>query len=415
MAVLNLSSWSIGEASNVTVEGTAERVKFSNGGNFKDSQTWSKACIAVNNIQLYSSFTLNATKIIGGSGIWECYFGIFSNYNKSNYSSSAANNGASGVIAWEKLSTSSSSQSYTVNVPAGTSGTAYIGFCFYDNSTNYSMCDNACRIYFGSITGKESNYTVKLNAGTGISAVSQTNSSGTYPEGTSVQITATVNSGYRFKNWTGYDTQTANPYTFTIKQNRTYTANAVKLYTITFDSQGGSYVSPTSLAQGDSYGTLSNPTRNGYTFKGWYTASSGGTKISSTSVFNYTSNITIYAQWTANSYILTYDANGGTVLTTSKSILYDSTYGTLPTPTRIGYEFLGWFTASSGGIQITSTTKYTTVGNSTLYAHWKPNGAVHICVDNIWTFAQVYLFKDNNWHLTIPYTSNNQTWQMNVN
>ena len=128
MAVnLNLNSWSIGKASNLTVEGNSERVKFSNGANFNDSQTWSKACIGISNIQSYSSFTLNTTKITGGSGIWSCYFGIF-----SNYSSSSANSGASGVLTWTKLSTSSGSQSYTVYVPAGVSGTAYVGFCFYE-------------------------------------------------------------------------------------------------------------------------------------------------------------------------------------------------------------------------------------------------------------------------------------------
>ena len=65
-------------------------------------------------------------------------------------------------------------------------------------------------------------------------------------------------------------------------------------------------------------------------------------------------------QWTANPYTITFNANGGsTPDPTSKSVTYDSTYGTLATTSRTGYNQTGWYTASSGGtkIETTSTVK----------------------------------------------------------
>ena len=74
---------------------------------------------------------------------------------------------------------------------------------------------------------------------------------------------------------------------------------------------------------------------------------------------------------TSGTFTLTYDVNGGNALSaTSKTVNYGSTYGTLPTPSRTGYTFDGWYTAASGGTQVTSSSTYNIAGNSTIYAHW---------------------------------------------
>ncbi len=72
-------------------------------------------------------------------------------------------------------------------------------------------------------------------------------------------------------------------------------------------------------------------------------------------------------------YTLTFNANGGVCSSTSKTVIKNSTYGTLPTPTRSGYSFDGWYTAATGGTKITSSTKVTITANQTLYAHWTCN------------------------------------------
>ena len=107
-------------------------------------------------------------------------------------------------------------------------------------------------------------------------------------------------------------------------------------------------------------------------------------KISYVSIINSVSNTatsTAYpayntvavACWTPNTYTVTFNPNGGTVSPTTATVTYDSTYGSLPTPTRTGYTFQGWFTAASDGTQITSSTKVTITANQTLYAHWTAN------------------------------------------
>lgn len=74
-----------------------------------------------------------------------------------------------------------------------------------------------------------------------------------------------------------------------------------------------------------------------------------------------------------NSYTISFDANGGSVSTSSKSVTYGSTYGTLPTPTRSGVVFKGWYTSSTGGTQVTSSTTMNYSYDHTLYAQWVDN------------------------------------------
>ena len=71
--------------------------------------------------------------------------------------------------------------------------------------------------------------------------------------------------------------------------------------------------------------------------------------------------------------LVTFNANGGPCSTASKSLTFDSTYGALPTPTRTGYTFNGWFTATSGGSKVETTTVVNTGSNHTLYAQWTAN------------------------------------------
>lgn len=184
---------------------------------------------------------------------------------------------------------------------------------------------------------------------------------------------------YTFKGWfTAATGGTQISASTTVTGNVTYyaqwTAN-IRSYTATFNGNGGGTPSPSTITKtyGSELGTLPTCSRTGYTFLGWYTASSGGTKISSTT--KITGTITYYAQWSINSYTLTYDVNGGNAVSpASKSVQYGSAYGTLPTPTRAStaqysYTFAGWYTAVTGGTQVTANTTMG-AGNTTIYAHW---------------------------------------------
>ena len=161
---------------------------------------------------------------------------------------------------------------------------------------------------------------------------------------------------------------------FSLGKTRTLYRTRTAQYSVTFNANGGSTSTASKIVTyGSTYGTLPTPTRTGYTFDGWYTSSSGGTKITSSTNVTITANQTLYAQWTANNYTVTFNANGGSTSTASKSVIYGSTYGTLPTPTRTGYTFNGWYTASNSGTKVTSTTNVSITANQTLYAHWSAN------------------------------------------
>ena len=159
----------------------------------------------------------------------------------------------------------------------------------------------------------------------------------------------------------------------TYNDKLTVSVPALQSYVVSYNANGGSGAPS---AQTKYYGktlTLSStrPTRTGHTFKGWGTSSS-----TTTVTYNpggaYTSNggATLYAVWAKNSYTLTYNANGGSVSPASKSVAYQAAYGPLPTPTRSGYDFEGWFTASTGGSAVEATDTIG-AGNVTIYAHWK--------------------------------------------
>ena len=129
--------------------------------------------------------------------------------------------------------------------------------------------------------------------------------------------------------------------------------------------------------QNTTAGTIPTASKTGYTFEGWYTASSNGSKVlnangsfTGTAVTNYTTasawnttaNQTLYAICTPNTYTVTANANGGTIASTTgwtgtgntatKSVTYDSTYGTLPTVSKAGYTFQGWSLLPQGYTQV---------------------------------------------------------------
>ena len=110
----------------------------------------------------------------------------------------------------------------------------------------------------------------------------------------------------------------------------------------------------------------STPVKTGHAFKGWYTSASGGSLYNTVTI---AAAKTFYAQFTANSYSITWDLSNGNAETTKQ------TYGEAlvpPTePTRKNAEFLGWFTEVNGGTQVDANTIYKTDGDSTYYAHWE--------------------------------------------
>ena len=109
------------------------------------------------------------------------------------------------------------------------------------------------------------------------------------------------------------------------------------------------------------------PVKKGNSFKGWYTAKTGG-KLYNT-VTSITASTTFYAQFKANKYVVIWDLGTGQSETT------EQTYGEkllLPKdPERKNAEFLGWFTEATGGTQVTANDTFTETADKTYYAHWE--------------------------------------------
>lgn len=148
------------------------------------------------------------------------------------------------------------------------------------------------------------------------------------------------------------------------------------VYTVTFDSNGGVAAIPLTkqVTYGSEYGTLATTTRNGYTFNGWYTSVDGGDRIYATSIFTSTSDITLYASWSADTQAIEFNANGGQG-TMEDVFGKTGSHVTLTTNgfEKQGYSFIGWSTSSTS-----STVSYhdgasiiMPAGGLDLYAVWE--------------------------------------------
>ena len=166
--------------------------------------------------------------------------------------------------------------------------------------------------------------------------------------------------------------------------------NCGKQYTnsLVYDANGGSGA-PSKQTMTLTYPNTSHtytlssttPTRPGYTFAGWYTEASGGTKVTDTYTVGSAStasnqSATLYAHWTANTYTVVYNGNGNTGgSTASSSHTYDVAKKlTANGFTKTGYVFTGWATTASGSKVYddqATVTNLATSGTFTLYAVWK--------------------------------------------
>jgi uncharacterized repeat protein (TIGR02543 family) len=153
-----------------------------------------------------------------------------------------------------------------------------------------------------------------------------------------------------------------------------------QVYVVTYNANGGNGAA-TVATQNYTFGapnlaltTKGTLTRTGFTFAGWNTLATGlGTNYLESASYKPTASIILYAKWTANSYTLTYNANGGS--TSSTAVITAGTPLTLSTTagTRAGFTLAGWNTAADGsGSSFAGATSQTYFSNITLFALWRP-------------------------------------------
>jgi len=114
------------------------------------------------------------------------------------------------------------------------------------------------------------------------------------------------------------------------------------------------------------YANLPTPSKTGFTFLNWYY--NDDTIITNTTKVTVASNHTLKPKWQVNTYTVSFNANGGTGDTSVKRVEFGTSYGTLPSVGRTGYNFTGWYYNNS---RIDANTIMTVAGNHTLVAGWE--------------------------------------------
>jgi len=259
------------------------------------------------------------------------------------------------------------------NTSADGSGTTYIA----GSGTLTTSRDLTLYAMWTEIT-----YTITYNSNFATSGSVPSSQTKTY----GVDLTVASNSntllrtGYSFAGWnTSADgsgtTYIAGSGTLTTNTDFTlYAKWSANSLTVSFDSQGGSLIADGSASTGGSISASpGTPTRTGYTFNGWFAASTGGSALSFPYAHGQTSGFTLFAQWSANALTVTYDSQGGSSVTADSTTTGSSIAASPGTPTRTGYTFTGWFGASSGGTQISFPHLHGQTASFTLFAQWSAN------------------------------------------
>lgn len=233
-----------------------------------------------------------------------------------------------------------------------------------DYAANTNGAGRAFTVKIGGSTVKEGTYNIDGVTGTktiasGTKTISKTTAAQTVAFSVSFAFSLT---------WSG-------SYKNTLSASGTIGVPAKTSYKVSYNANGGSGAP---AAQTKWHGTTltlstSKPSRTGYAFQGWATSASGSVAYAAGASYSANAAVTLYAIWKANTYTVSYNANGGSGAPAAQT----KTYGTSLTlsstkPTRTNYTFKGWGTsASATTVSYAPGASYTANAATTLYAVWE--------------------------------------------
>lgn len=373
-----------------------------------------------------SSTSTTVSYSAGGTYSTDADITLYAVWQKKTYSVSYNANGGSGAPSAQTKTygtdltlsgTKPSRTGYTFkewNTQSNGSGTAYAPGAKYTS--------NAALTLYAVWTINTWQVSYNANGGTGAPG-RQTK---TYGVTLTLSSSKPTKTGYSFKEWNTKVDGSGTAYS----AGGSYTANAaatlyaiwtVNQYTIKFNANGG-YGAMSDQVM--TYDKSANLTANkftwaGRTFHGWATSSTGAVVYENgASVSNLVSSpggsITLYAVWSINKITITFDAasNEGFTSETSRTIDYGASLVTLPIASRPYYAFTGWFTAKTGGTQITATRTFTV--NTTLYAQFVIDSSVIAKIAGVWKKGIPYIKVNGEWKKGYAWVNVNGSWKQGI-
>ena len=201
--------------------------------------------------------------------------------------------------------------------------------------------------------------------------------------GTEITLTAAPNAGYHFKEWqvmSGDVTVRDDKFTMPgsdVEVKAIFEEDAPPTpteYTVTFDGNDGTPSVGSMTTTKQKLTSLPDASRSKHSFNGWYTEKSGGTKITTDTVFS--ANTTVYAHWThtgdnnppVNYYTLRFETGGGSAIPGVRETYNTYMDLTKYVPTRHGYTFVGWYSEQS---LVNKVSDIYLTGDRTVYAGWR--------------------------------------------
>lgn len=201
--------------------------------------------------------------------------------------------------------------------------------------------------------------------------------------GTEITLTATPNAGYHFKEWqvmSGDVTVRDDKFTMPgsdVEVKAIFEEDAPPTpteYTVTFDGNDGTPSVGSMTTTKQKLTSLPDASRSKHSFNGWYTEKSGGTKITTDTVFS--ANTTVYAHWThtgdnnppVDYYTLRFETGGGSAIPDVRETYNTYMDLTKYVPTRHGYTFVGWYSEQS---LVNKVSDIYLTGDRTVYAGWR--------------------------------------------
>lgn len=314
---------------------------------------------------------------------------LYAHWNLVTYTISYTLNGGS-VSPANPTSYNVTTNTFTLNNPQKT-GYTFAGWTGSNGSTKQTSVtinkgSTGNKSYTANWTANQYTITLDPQGGAGGDA-SKTATFG--------QATPTVNipgrNGYSFG---GYYTQKNGGGTQYLKPDANNTATSVRnwdiasnttlyakwnarTYTVTFDQQGGNGGTASATATFDAnMPAATMPTRTGYTFQGYYDATSGGTLYynadgTSARTWNKTAAATLYARWTINTYTIVYDLAGGEVATANPTeYTVETATFTLNNPSKDHSDFLGWTGSNGDSPQLEVSIAKGSTGDKNYVANW---------------------------------------------